>query len=70
MHSKSLNRLFRGWFQVMPVVSSEGFYVVLDDFRSFQIVPRFSKYMDVRIKNCRLAGACSRNSVGKRGREI
>ena len=33
------------------------FVVILDGFRSFQVVPRFSKYIDVLIKKCSLAGA-------------
>ena len=39
--------------------------MVLDGFRSFLVVPRFSKYMDVLPKNCRLAGAYPGNSVGR-----
>ena len=41
--------------------------MVLDGFRSFQVVPRFSKYIDVLVKKCSLAGAYHENSVGRRG---
>ena len=46
-------RLFPGWFQVMPFISwiaPERFQVILDGFRSLQVLPRFSKYIDVLIK--------------------
>ena len=45
--------LFPALFQIVP----GWFQVVLDGFRSFQVVPRFSKYIDVLIKKCNLAGA-------------
>ena len=41
--------------------------VILDGFRSFQVVPRFSKYIDVLIKKCSLAGAYPENSVSRGG---
>ena len=41
--------------------------MVLDGFRSFQAVPCFSKYIDVLIKKCSLAGAYHENSVGRGG---
>ena len=56
-------RLFPGWFQIVP----GWFQVVLDGFRSFQVVPRFSKYIDVLIKKCSLAGAYPENSVSRGG---
>ena len=42
--------LFLDWFQVMSVVCWL-VSVVLDGFRSFQVVSRFSKHIDVLIKN-------------------
>ena len=50
-------------FQIVP----GWFQVVLDGFRSFQVVPRFSKYIDVLIKKCSLAGAYPENSVSRGG---
>ena len=41
--------------------------MVLGGFRSFQAVPRFSKYIDVLIKKCSLAEAYPENSVSKGG---
>ena len=41
--------------------------MVLDGFRSFQVVPRFSKYIDVLIKKCSLAGAFPEISVSRGG---
>ena len=41
--------------------------MILDGFRSFQVVPRFSKYIHVLIKKCSLAGAYPENSVSKGG---
>ena len=38
-------RLFPGLFQIVPV----WFQVALDGFRLFQVVTRFSKYIDVLI---------------------
>ena len=34
----------------------------LDGFSFFQVIPRFSKYIDVLLKKFRLTGACSGNS--------
>ena len=49
------------WYQLFPGLSQ----VVLDGFRSFQVVSRFSKYVDVLIKKqCRSAGTYPGNSVG------
>ena len=50
-------------FQIVP----GWFQVVLDGFRSFQVVPRFSKYIDVLIKKYSLAGAYPENSVSRGG---
>ena len=41
--------------------------MVLDGVRSFQVVPRFSKYIDILIKKCSLAGAYRENSVSRGG---
>ena len=41
--------------------------MVLDGVRSFQVVPRFSKYIDILIKKCSLAGAYPENSVSRGG---
>ena len=41
--------------------------VILDGFRSFQVVPRFSKYIDVHIKKCSLVGAYPEIFVDRRG---
>ena len=41
--------------------------MVLDGFKSFQVVPRFTKYIDVLIKKCSLAGAYPENFVGRGG---
>ena len=41
--------------------------MVLDSFRSFPVVPRFSKYTDVLIKKCNLAGVYPENSAGRGG---
>ena len=53
-------RLFPDLFQIVP----GWFQVVLDAFRLLQVTPRFSKYIEVLIKNCRLAKAYPENSVG------
>ena len=66
-------RLVPGWFQAMSVASwlaSYSFWMVsggLDGSRSFQVVPRFNKYIDVPIKKCRLAGVYPENPVGRGG---
>ena len=39
----------------------------LDDFRLSHVVPLFSKYMEVLIKKCRLAGAYPGKLVGREG---
>ena len=68
-HSRGY-RLFPGWLQVMSVVSwhvSNSSWMVSGSFRSFQFVPRFSKYIEVLIKKCSIAGAYPENSVGRRG---
>ena len=43
------------------------FQVVLDGFRLFQVVPCFSKCIDVLIKKCSKLQAYPENSVGKGG---
>ena len=53
--------MFPGLFQIVP----GWFQVVLDGFRSFQVVPRFSKFIDVLIKKCSLAGAYPENYVSR-----
>ena len=63
-------RLFPGWFQVMPVVSwlvSDSSWILSGGFRWFQVVSRFSKYIDVLIKKCSLAGAFPEISVSRGG---
>ena len=61
-------RLFLDWFQVMLVVS----WLVSGSFRwfrSFQVVSRFSKYINVFKKAVyRLEGAYPGNSVGRGGK--
>ena len=44
--------------------------MVLDGFRSFQVVPRFSKYIDVLIKKSNLAGVYQEDSAGIGGLRI
>ena len=56
--------MFHGLFQIVP----GRFQVILDGFKSFQVVPRFSKYIDVHKKKCSLAGAHPEISVDRRGR--
>ena len=51
-------QLFPGSFQIVP----GWFQLVLDGLRSFQVVSRFSKYIDVLVKKCSLAGAYPENS--------
>ena len=41
--------------------------MVLDGFRSIQVVPRFSKYIDLLIKKRSLAGAYPENFVRRGG---
>ena len=41
--------------------------MVLDGFRSFQVVPRFSKYIDVLIRKCNLTAVYPENSAGRGG---
>ena len=53
-------RLFPDLFHIVP----GWFQVVLDAFRLLQVAPRFSKNIDVLIKNCRLAEAYPENSAG------
>ena len=54
-------QLFPSLFQIVP----RWFQVVLHVFKSFQVVPRFSKYIDILIKKCSLAGAYPEDSVGR-----
>ena len=53
--------MFPGLFQIVP----GWLKVVLDGLRSFQVAPRFSKYLGVLIKKCSLAGAYPENSEGR-----
>ena len=55
--------MFPGLFQIVL----GWFQVVLDGFSSFQVVPRFSKYIDVLIKKCSLAGAYPENPMSRGG---
>ena len=58
-------RLFLGWFQVMSVVSWLSL-VVLNGFRSFQVVSPFTKCMTLLQKIVLgQQGAYPENSVGK-----
>ena len=58
--------LFLGWFQVTSVIFPGLTQVVLDGFRSFQVVSCFSKYIDVLMKTLyRSAGLYPGNSVGR-----
>ena len=54
---------------VVSSLDSDNCWKLLGAFRWFQVVPRFSKYIDALIKKCRLAGAYPRNSVGRGGLE-
>ena len=46
---------------------SDSSWMVLGGFRWFQVVPGFSKYIDVLIKKCSLAGEYPENSVSRGG---